>query len=351
MIDPWTNCDEILLGRYRDQVLWSGLVVRLSPTEMSALRSFVVGRPGAERVRGAVIPMSTRRLLHHGLFESEDGRGGGVLALPHGDTALEVARDIATAAGRPLVDVVSRIRRSTKPSRGARANPAPGCCVRNSDEELRRLERAARGGDPAVAARWVAARLRRGEVVTGRELVGLGLATGLRDPVMDAEADRQILDSAHLAFNRQTTRLSRGQVSGGTQSSSFIRPWNETVNPVGQTVPPGHLTRFDLNSVTARGLHPVVRKFVEDLARQDRETILHRFYVHGRRGEEPRTLGWVVTSGDRSDEYRLLGLFYSRGGKAQSAVETAAQYVAWEPLAGYFEDRWPSAMRHYRGLD
>lgn len=133
-IDPWTGCDEVLVGMYRDAVLAGGVVVKVSADEADALRRCVVGRPGARSVRGSEVPLFTRRLLHHGLFCGPDGVS--VLAIPRGEN---VAADVR-AAGERLRDkrleaVARRLSRQEGPrSRARRKNPGACPCrgmVRN----------------------------------------------------------------------------------------------------------------------------------------------------------------------------------------------------------------------------
>ena len=122
-LDPWTGCDELMLGQYRDAVLARGVVVEVSSDEAADIRSYVVGKSGAGSVRGRVIPLSTRRILHHGLFDGPDGRG--LLALPWDGSAIDVALDIE-AANRNLVSLAKRIKRLAP--QGRRRNPPTGIC-------------------------------------------------------------------------------------------------------------------------------------------------------------------------------------------------------------------------------
>lgn len=203
---------------------------------------------------------------------------------------------------------------------------------RNPDEERRDRERSA-DESPQAALRWFAERWRRGEAVSPKELVQAGLATGLR-PVEMRTPNRQLLQSGHSGFDQQTTALGTGNVIGGTQYGNYIRRWDETENPVGQAVAPGHLTRFDLDAFERRRLPNEVRDFVENEARSGRQTILHEFFWHPRGSERRSTLGYVVTSGEDDDIHRVLGIFYvRRQRRSAQAVETAAQYVGWEPTS------------------
>lgn len=125
-VDPWTGCDEILIGMYRDAVLADGVIVEVSAAEADSLRRCVVGRPENRTVHGSTIPLATRRLLHHGLFCGPNGKS--VLALPRG---VSVAQDVLSAGkrlrDRRLEDVAKRLERREGRTK-ARRNPGTCPC-------------------------------------------------------------------------------------------------------------------------------------------------------------------------------------------------------------------------------
>lgn len=68
-----------------------------------------------------------------------------------------------------------------------------------------------------------------------------------KDKKWTSDGMHMLIDTPHKKFNAQTTAISTGNVMGGTQTSTYVRPWTET-ECNGFANPPGHLQEFDLKT-------------------------------------------------------------------------------------------------------
>jgi len=62
------------------------------------------------------------------------------------------------------------------------------------------------------------------------------------------DRNKQIIDTGHTLFDRQTVCISPGNMLAPTQVSGIVRSWKEPKNPAQQPVEPGVLTNFDLDA-------------------------------------------------------------------------------------------------------
>lgn len=102
-------------------------------------------------------------------------------------------------------------------------------------------------------------------------------------------------DSEFKTFNKQTNVISTGNVFANTQTSLFIRPYNET-ECNGRENPKGHLMNFDLQ--TFRSIPEPIREIIYDKTRE-RSVILYKFRVW--RGSYEDIFAYVIT--DDSHNY------------------------------------------------
>jgi len=56
------------------------------------------------------------------------------------------------------------------------------------------------------------------------------------------------IETGHKTFDQQTNIISYGNIIANTMVGFYIRAYNDTVNPVGQTRPLGYLQDFDLQN-------------------------------------------------------------------------------------------------------
>lgn len=131
-------------------------------------------------------------------------------------------------------------------------------------------------------------------------------------------------ESLHKTFNRQCRCISTGNQIGDVVYSNYIRPYNRTVNPVRQTVAPGHLQNYDLT----KNLVGIVPTVIADRVRclgKDKMLILYQ--LHHWKGEKQIVDGWVLTTG-HDDGYRLLFVCYEKpDDKTRSIIDEATKYI------------------------
>ena len=97
---------------------------------------------------------------------------------------------------------------------------------------------------------------------------------------------KMIIHTDFKEFNRQTNCISRGNVIANTMWGSYIRPYNETVNPVGEKVAPGHLQNFDLQ------YFKISNELRELIKNQEKSVCLYEFFIY--KGEYKDIIGHLV---------------------------------------------------------
>ncbi len=145
---------------------------------------------------------------------------------------------------------------------------------------------------------------------------------------------RQILDSQHKLFNKQTSMITDGNSIGSTMYGSFVRGFLAT-ECNGFTNPPGHLRDFDLKPFIQTYHIPrhVLDKVLEiTQARGDEDSVMLYVLFHhipGRERHRRRVVhGWILTENYRRD-HRLIQKWYARyGSKTISVVETCLPFLA-----------------------
>lgn len=133
-------------------------------------------------------------------------------------------------------------------------------------------------------------------------------------------ANKMHFDSEHKTFNRQTNLITTGNAIMNTQTSFFVRPYNEAKNPVGEKVEKGAMQDYDLGQFT--NLPSEVRDFVKGFAKT-KSVILYDFHYYGK-GDRRVTVGYVVTDGN----HRLVKKWSYGGYKADSVIDEASKYVS-----------------------
>ena len=61
---------------------------------------------------------------------------------------------------------------------------------------------------------------------------------------------RMLVDTGYKTFDKQTNDLTDGNAITNTQYSNYIRAYNQTTTPVGETVAEGTLQKYDLKYFT-----------------------------------------------------------------------------------------------------
>ena len=97
---------------------------------------------------------------------------------------------------------------------------------------------------------------------------------------------KMIIHTDFKEFNRQTNCISRGNVIANTMYSGYIRPYDETINPVGQEVEPGLFQAFDLKYFS---ISNELRDFIE---KQEKEVCLYEFFIY--KGNYMDIIGHIV---------------------------------------------------------
>lgn len=128
------------------------------------------------------------------------------------------------------------------------------------------------------------------------------------------------------AFDKQIDYIGTGAVVSRVQRSDFVRPFNETIMPLGNPCNPGRLQEFDLKGFV--NLPPEVKAFVKQQAK-DASVILYQFrHLHPPIISTQQVIhGWVVTGIDG----KHLKSFYTRNTpKSRAVVDACAKLVTTE---------------------
>lgn len=109
---------------------------------------------------------------------------------------------------------------------------------------------------------------------------------------------KQIIDSGWKEFDMQTNCITTGNAYCNTQTSGFIRPFNET-ECNGLSFSKGHLMNFDMKQFQKFGIPENISEILRNSERED-SVILYMFFVRDKGRVKP--FCWVVT--DRN--YKLI---------------------------------------------
>lgn len=129
-------------------------------------------------------------------------------------------------------------------------------------------------------------------------------------------------DSSFKVFNKQTDLITTGNVYSNTQTSAYIRPYNEVINPVGEKREKGFLQDWDLNNFT--NLPYNVREDIKNKAKE-KSVILYEFKHYNK--DRKVVDGYVLTD----NHYKHLKTYYTNPNfKSQDAVNEASKYISWK---------------------
>lgn len=130
--------------------------------------------------------------------------------------------------------------------------------------------------------------------------------------------NKMIINSKFKEFNKQTNLITRGNVIANTMYGNYIRPWNETINPVGDVVEEGHLFNFDLQYFS---ISRAMREYIKSL---NREVVLYEIFIY-RNGKQD-TIGWLI-----EDKGRIIDITVANSignyRKRFSALETVKNII------------------------
>lgn len=135
--------------------------------------------------------------------------------------------------------------------------------------------------------------------------------------------NKMFINTGHMAFDRQTNIITTGNIYGNTQTSSYIRAFNETRNPVGEYREPGYLQKFDLAPFFDRdpkNMPLVVKVFGEYM--KDQDTILYEFHHWNRNVKIIH--GYILTTADhRFLDQIVTGPTY----KSYKVLDVCREYI------------------------
>lgn len=102
---------------------------------------------------------------------------------------------------------------------------------------------------------------------------------------------RMIVNTGYKTFDKQTNDLTSGNAITNTQYSNYIRAYNNTINPVGQTVEKGFLQEYDLKYFT---LNQMSNSFISWLksVTENESVVLYEYFIY--RNSYKETIGWLV---------------------------------------------------------
>ncbi len=132
--------------------------------------------------------------------------------------------------------------------------------------------------------------------------------------------NRMKINSGVKAFDLQTSAISAGNVIGGTQFSSHIRPYDETYCN-GDIYELGHLRRFDLKHF--KNLPPTIVKWYEN--NPSTKTILYQFFHYN--GNTKVIHGYVITDTD----YKFITKWCNGRIKSLNVIDECISYITEIP--------------------
>lgn len=131
------------------------------------------------------------------------------------------------------------------------------------------------------------------------------------------------IDSGFKLFDKQTTLITTGNVIAPTQTSWFIRPFDEVVNG-GYIGKPGEFLEYDLKHFL-NGVPEYMLKILRDKNRKE-SYILYKFFVT--KDHETETIGYVLT--DYNHNYITSHVTCPYGcnyWKREAALSEAMRYI------------------------
>lgn len=132
------------------------------------------------------------------------------------------------------------------------------------------------------------------------------------------------IESGFKAFDKQTTLITTGNVIAPTQTSWYIRPFNDVVNGayVGK---PGEFLEYDLKHFL-HGVPDYMLKILRDESRTE-SYILYKFFIRNQE-HKTQTIGYVLTDSNykyiTSQVICPIGCSYE---KREAALSEAMRYI------------------------
>ena len=128
-------------------------------------------------------------------------------------------------------------------------------------------------------------------------------------------------ESPFKIFNKQTNIISTGNAYANTQTSSFIRPYSEEINPVGEKREKGYLQNWDLNN-----FNNLPYNVKEDVIEKGKDKSLILYEFHHYNNERKIVDGYVLTD----TNYKHIKTYYTNPNyKSEGAVNEASKYISW----------------------
>ena len=143
--------------------------------------------------------------------------------------------------------------------------------------------------------------------------------------------NRMIFNSDYKAFNKQTNVFCKGNAITNTQTSGYIRAYNET-QCNNSNFNKGHLLNVDLNSFC--NVPKSILNILKDTTRKE-SYILYKFRVYNYKSKESVCIGWLVADYNNNLVYKtIIGTCnILTNSKRTSAINEAARYITIKEVA------------------
>ena len=113
---------------------------------------------------------------------------------------------------------------------------------------------------------------------------------------------KMIINTKFKEFNKQTNCISGGNVIANTEYGFYIRPYNETVNPVGEKVERGILQNFDLQYFT-------ITKELKDFIQKQKDMVcLYEFFIY--KNGRKDIIGHLVINNNKTIYKKIYNCYF-----------------------------------------
>ena len=102
---------------------------------------------------------------------------------------------------------------------------------------------------------------------------------------------RILINTGYKTFDKQTNDLTDGNAITNTQYSNYIRAYNNTINPVGETVPEGTLQKYDLKYFNIDKMANSFICWLESVT-ENEPIILYEYFIY--KNGYKNIIGWLV---------------------------------------------------------
>lgn len=131
--------------------------------------------------------------------------------------------------------------------------------------------------------------------------------------------NKMIVNSDFKEFNKQTNYISYGNIIANTMYSNYIRPWDETINPIGQRVEKGRLFNYDLQYFH---ISSELREFIKSL---NKKVVLYEIFIY-RYGKKD-IIGWLIEDIEFNIIYDRIRKTQGDYDKRYSALNTVKNII------------------------